>query len=106
MKANAIWQVPSAGGAEQPMGVNLYGRSYQVVAEGIYLIARKIDADHTAYEIQFFDFTARAARAVQALGEVRMGSAYGLSVSPDRKTFLYSFEEGTGADLMLVEDFR
>jgi len=33
-------------------------------------------------------------------------SSWSLSVSPNRKTFLFAIDEGTGADLMLVENFR
>lgn len=31
---------------------------------------------------------------------------FGVSVSPDRKTFLYSAEQGIAAGLMLLEHFR
>jgi serine/threonine protein kinase len=56
-------------------------------------------------EIRFYDLATRAQTIVQALGEVNM-SRWHLSASPDRKTFLFAIEEGTGADLMLVENFH
>ena len=31
---------------------------------------------------------------------------YGLAVSPDRKTFLFSKSSDAGGDLMLIENFR
>jgi hypothetical protein len=54
-------------------------------------------------ELRFYDFATRRSRPLQPLGAVR---AYGLSVSPDRKRFLFGSPQGNGRDLMLVENFR
>jgi dipeptidyl aminopeptidase/acylaminoacyl peptidase len=55
--------------------------------------------------IQFYDFATRKVRELHRVRN-RLGLGRGISVSPDRKTFLYSADEGTGWDLMLVENFR
>jgi dipeptidyl aminopeptidase/acylaminoacyl peptidase len=55
--------------------------------------------------IQFYDFATKNVRELHRLRN-RLGLGRGISVSPDRKTFLYSTDEGTGWDLMLVENFR
>jgi hypothetical protein len=55
--------------------------------------------------IQFYDFATENVRELHRL-RGRLGLGRGISVSPDRKTFLYSTDEGTGWDLMLVDNFR
>jgi len=86
---------------------------YAVDSDGIYFMVpnrdyghpNPEDEDHVNQEIRFCDFATRTLRVVQALGDIEKGS-YWFTVSPDRKTFLYTVREGTGADLMLVENFR
>jgi hypothetical protein len=52
--------------------------------------------------IRFKDFATGSMRTIVPIkGRV----SWGLSVSPDRRSFLYTQYEG-GSDLMLVENFR
>jgi hypothetical protein len=55
--------------------------------------------------IQFYDFATKRVRELHRVRN-RLGLGRGISVSPDRKTFLYSADLGTGWDLMLVENFQ
>ena len=103
-KAGALWQVPAAGGEERPVGIEIRP-VYEVASDGVYFIAPNRDKDHMGEEIRFCDFATRTPRVLQALGDIERGT-YWFTVSPDRKTFLYTVREGTGADLMLVENFR
>jgi hypothetical protein len=76
----------------------------EVMPDGIYYIAQKHDNRFRGGEIRFYDFATRRERLVQPLGDVEF--LFGFSVSSDRKSFLYSVEPVTAADLMLVENFR
>ena len=49
---------------------------------------------------KFYDFATRQSRVIQSLG--RISISFGLSVSPDGKTFLYSVSQSNGINLMLV----
>jgi hypothetical protein len=55
--------------------------------------------------IHFYDFATKTIREVHR-GVIGLRPGRGFSVSPDRKTFLYVADEGTGWDLMLIENFR
>ena len=44
-------------------------------------------------------------RDPKVIAEIERPVAFGLSVSPDQKTFIYA-RPVTGADLMLIENFR
>jgi Tol biopolymer transport system component/serine/threonine protein kinase len=129
---SALMEVPVTGGKGRPLEITFGGRGFAVAPDGIYFIAARepiIDtsgwlrypappirggppADRSgssltrSYDvIQFYDFSTRTTREVHRLrNHRRLGRR--LSVSPDRKTFLYAADEGTGWDLMLVEDFR
>lgn len=60
--------------------------------------------DGRGREIRFYDFPSRGSRLIQALGNADIH--IGLTVSPDRKIFLYSVAGDNGRNLMLVENFR
>jgi len=70
--------------------------------DGIYFITR-LPTNGRGHELRFYDFDTRKSRPIQALGEVRGAH---LSVSPDRRKFLFDALEGNGSDLMLIENFR
>ena len=53
--------------------------------------------------IQFLSFTTGKTRQ---LAEIVMPAGNGLTVSPDEKWLLYTQDDQTAADLMLVENFR
>ena len=47
-----------------------------------------------------------ATGSVQTLAPIERRVSWGLTVSPDRQSFLYSRDDESGSDLMLVENFR
>jgi hypothetical protein len=96
--------VPVAGGEERNLGLKVIQDDFEVMPDGIYYIAPTHGNRFRGGEIRFYDFAARRERLVQALGNLTF--LFGFTVSPDRKTFLYSAEKGTTNDLMLVENFR
>lgn len=54
--------------------------------------------------MEFFDFATRHERHVAGLGEVTI-LPFCIAVSPDRRPFLYTLNDQTAADIMLVENF-
>ena len=73
--------------------------AFDVVHDGIYYITPR---GENLCEIRFHEFAARRSRMIAV---IERPVAFGLSVSPDRKTFLFS-RPVTGSDLMMVENFR
>jgi Tol biopolymer transport system component len=95
----ALWRLPTSGG--QPVKVldGVVLRAFAVLEKGIYYIERPSDEAR----LQFFDFASGKSRTVaRNLGDVRQG----LTASPDGRTILYSRQDSSGDDLMLVENFR
>jgi serine/threonine protein kinase len=104
LRTQELFQMPAAGGVERSLGLKVIQDAYEVLPDGIYYIAQTLGNRYRGGEIRFYDFATRGERVVQTLGDVEF--LYGLSVSPDRKTFLYSAQQGNTNDLMLVENFR
>jgi len=75
-----------------------------VMSDGLYYIAQTHGNRYRGGELRFYDFATRHERLIQVLGDEQF--LFGLSVSPDRKTFLFSGEKDTTNDLMLIENFR
>lgn len=98
----ALCEAPVGGGQERPLGISVFGRTFAVVSEGIYYIG-VAGKDGRGREIRFYDFPSRGSRLIQALGNADIH--IGLTVSPDRKIFLYSVAGDNGRNLMLVENF-
>jgi hypothetical protein len=100
---NEMYEVPVTGGPQRPLPISVVFCSFDVVPDGIYFITL-VGANGRGQELRFYDFATRRSRPLQALGAVSGG--YGLSVSPDRKRFVFGSPQGSGRDLMLVENFR
>jgi Tol biopolymer transport system component len=76
------------------------GRGFVIVDDGLYYLSPT--SPQTA-EIRFHEFATGRGRAV---GPIPAPVGLGLSVSPDRKTFLFTEMVAAGTDLMLIENFR
>ena len=96
-----LFAKPLAGGSEWQILDSVVSWAFFVVENGIYHIARA-DKDG-AYPLQFFDFTTRKSRL---LTRIESQPFLGLTVSPDRKTVLFSVSKPINHDLMLIENFR
>ena len=97
-----LWRVPVDGGEELRVLDSFKSEAAVVVNDGIYFINPE-GKDGAAME--FFDFATRKERRVAGLGKVSI-IPFSIAVSPDRRQFLYSQNDQTGADIMLVENFR
>jgi hypothetical protein len=103
-KLGELFRVPVTGGEERPLKLRVIQDDFEIMPDGIYYIAQTHGNQFRGGELRFYDFSTRRERVIQPLGDVLF--FFGFSVSPDRKTFLYSADQGTAADLMLVENFR
>jgi Tol biopolymer transport system component len=105
-----LFSRPLGGGEEKQVVERVARRGFAVFEEGIYYLY----ADPTGLagsDIRFHEFTTGITRIVGAIEsrilnpiEARVG--VGLSVSPDRKTFLFTHYASSGSDLMAIENFR
>ena len=104
-KAGGLYARSLAGGPERRVLESSLGNAYWPVKEGIFYIASAPSVGPTARELRFLDYETKKSRL---LDRFLSGGAQKLSVSPDRKTFLYSgpAAQSSNADLMLIENFR
>jgi eukaryotic-like serine/threonine-protein kinase len=87
----------SNGTTEKQLLDNVIGRAFAVFADGIYYLG---STGPRKQEIRWYDFATGHSRVVSPIeGEVGVG----FSVSPDRKTFLFTRLASPGSDLMLIE---
>ena len=98
---------PSAGGPERSVLTSMWpGCCHQFfpVDDGIYYVAQPDQHQPFLQEVRFFNF---ATGRDTPLHRFELTDGDGLSVSPDRKTILYSGSSpADGLDLMLVRNFR
>jgi Tol biopolymer transport system component/DNA-binding winged helix-turn-helix (wHTH) protein len=95
----AIWRIPIAGGPETPVVDGLsYSLNFAVGRTGLYLVSRGRGADETAIEHVALESGAR--RRLASLGKRWW---FGLTLSPDEHTLLYSVVESVNSDLMVVD---
>jgi eukaryotic-like serine/threonine-protein kinase len=94
-----------SGGPEQKLLESVWQSSYFPVEDGIYYLARAPMGGPNIFELRLLDLASANSRVVSRFAA---GSPYALSVSPDRKSFLFSGREpgSVGYDLMLIENFR
>jgi Tol biopolymer transport system component/predicted Ser/Thr protein kinase len=100
----ALFARPVAGGPETRVLSSVLQWDFFPVDGGIYYVRQPDPANRYALEVRYFDLTTKEDRLLNAF-ESQEGN--GLSVSPDRKTVLYSGVRMTaGDDLMMIESFR
>jgi hypothetical protein len=92
--------MPVSGGNESQILPSVVSRGFFPVKEGIYFIP-ETGTDRKS-SIQFLNFgTGKVKTVAQTLEP-----SEGLSDSPDGQSILYSQNDETRSDLMLVENFR
>ena len=94
-----LWKVGVKGGDETQVLQSVWRCNFAVVEQGIYFIPGAMPSS-----VELLSFaTGKSAR----IADIRQEAGWGLSVSPDGRSLLYTaFEPGSGSDLMLVENFR
>jgi Tol biopolymer transport system component len=98
---DTLWRMPLAGGEETKVLEHLaFERAYAVAKHGIYFL----EFSQLLAPLRFLDF---ASRQITTVGSVRWHNLGGrITVSPDERWLLYGQDDGTGSDLMLVENFQ
>ncbi len=94
-----LYAKPLGGGREQKL-IDVVTRGFAVLQDGIFYCGSP-GKDGTA-PLQFYTFSSRSSREIARINP----SNSGLTISPDRKTVLYSASLSFGQDLMLIENFR
>jgi hypothetical protein len=93
-----LWRIPTSGGEPVKLLEGIIEHFF-VLGQGIYYI----EWDSSESRLRFFDFaTGRCTTVARNLGT--MGPL--LTATADGRTILYTREDSSGDDLMLVEDFR
>jgi Tol biopolymer transport system component/predicted Ser/Thr protein kinase len=98
-----VFARPTGGGPERRVVDEILGRSFAVVPGGLYYFALTDVPGVTV--VRALEVARRRSRDVARLG-VPVTPGAGLSVSPDRKTILFTVFKPNDADLYLIENFR
>ena len=85
----------------QAINENVVARGLAVVSDGAYYI----HCGQNECDVRFYEFANARVQVIHKIG-VPLDEASGLTVSPDRQTFLFSFLNRPESDLMLIENFR
>jgi hypothetical protein len=75
--------------------------NFVVVEKGIYFVAGKVEQSRIS--IDFFDF---ATGKTKSLLRIQKPWSYGMAISPDQQSLLFSVVDTAGSNLMFVENFR
>ncbi|MCG3161898.1 MAG: Protein TolB [Acidobacteria bacterium] len=101
-----LWFAPAQGGAEKPVPefarISL-GRSWGILPQGIYFIARE---DTPRRTIRFFSFATRRITTLATVEKTPLDLQPGLALSPDGRWLLYAQRDQIVNDIMLMENFR
>jgi Tol biopolymer transport system component len=107
-----LWRLPIAGGPETKILEHLlFPRAFAAGVQGIYFLQGQStfsapfgDSSEKRSPLCLLDFKTRQ---IKTLGSVQGSNLAGrLTVSPDERSVLYGHDDGSGSDLMLVENFR
>jgi serine/threonine protein kinase len=96
-----LWRMPVGGGQETQVQPDVYRANYVVTEEGAYFMSLPDASGATS--IRFLNF---ATGAVTEIIKVLKPVDDGLTLSPDRRSLMYSQIDHLGRDLMLVDGFR
>lgn len=97
---------PVAGGEERQVLDELRTRSFVVTEDGLYHFGLEGSADEAAPRRPVLRFLHLATGATREVARVETTLHTGLTVSPDRRTILFSALKPLNHDLVLIENFR
>lgn len=101
-RGRSLWRIPVAGGTEEKVIESLdVPMNYVVTEDGIYFIPAAGPDRRSAVR-----FRKLATGKTETLAELDKVTMWGMTVSPDRRTILYTQMDHRSDDLMLVDNFR
>jgi Tol biopolymer transport system component len=96
-----LFAQPVSGGPERQVLPWVSYSAFVPVKDGIYYIGRR--GDDRKFPLEFFQFSGKTSQLLTKIdGFVNVG----LSVSPDRKTILFTKSVSNGSNLMMIENFK
>ena len=99
---SAIWRVPVSGGEEQPVVDGLsHPLNFVVAARGIYFLAVGDRRNRTS--LDFYEYATGKRSKLVSVGKPFW---WGMALTADEKSLLYSVVDNAGSNLMLVDNFR
>jgi Tol biopolymer transport system component len=97
-----LWKVPAEGGEESQVSISLSNdANFAVVEEGLYFIP--VPDSSASTSLQFLSFKTGK---INKINEINKPVSWGLAVSPDQRSFLWTQVDQASSDLVLVENFR
>ena len=97
-----LWKIRPSGGEETQVADGLsYSLNFVVANKGIYYMVAREGADRTS--IAFLDFATEKTATLLTLDKPWW---YGMAISPDQRSILFSVVDNAGSDLMLVENLH
>ena len=109
-----LWRISIDGGEEDLVLERVYARNFSVTEDGVYFMERPEESEfgvrfkstgRNGFTFRYLNLDSRKIRTLATLpSEVEAG--WGFAVSPDEQNILYDHHDSSGADLMLVENFR
>jgi hypothetical protein len=104
LRGAELWRTDVESGAESRVGLSVSDWSrFAVTTHGIYFIPAGPGPNGAELVIDFLDF---ATGKIQNVVRLDKPPFIGMTVSADERWLLLSQTDQTGADLMLVENFR
>jgi Tol biopolymer transport system component len=100
-QSGPLFARPLSRGPERQLLDWITVRSFFPVEDGIYYIGRR--NEKRQYPLEFFRFSSRKSEVLTNIDGL---VSNGLSVSPDRKAVLFTKVVASGANLMMIENFR
>ncbi len=99
-EVQGLWALPLGGEQEKQVLDAVWSRAFVVVADGIYYIPAPTA---NGSSVRFHSVATGKDNEISSFSQPTYN---GLSVSPDRKTILFSAEVQTGSNIMVVDNFR
>jgi Tol biopolymer transport system component/DNA-binding winged helix-turn-helix (wHTH) protein len=98
----SLWRVPVSGGEEQRLVDGLsHPLNFAVAKRGIYFLSVGNRQNETS--LDFYDYASRKRSRLVGVGKPFW---WGMALSPDEKSLLYSVVDNAASNLMLVDNFR
>jgi eukaryotic-like serine/threonine-protein kinase len=99
-----IWRRPASGGSPGVVAgtETTFSRYWQFARGGIYFV----DPSGEPPVLQFLDFAANRIQQLATMGTGLVIGPRGLTVSPDGRWILFTREDLSFSDIMLIEDFQ